>query len=138
LAAGNKTEKVPAMSDGKVSGKVHFIDDTKTFGQNGFRKRTVVLEQDSGRFTNYIPVEFIQESCDSVDSLKVGDEAEITFQLTGRKWQKDAASEVKYFLNAQASSFRVIGSGQAAAEEDGAPMFDPSNETEFDEDNVPF
>ena len=127
------------MSDGKVSGKVHFIDETKTFGQNGFRKRTVVLEQDSGRFTNYIPVEFIQESCDSVDSLKVGDEAEITFELTGRKWQKDAASEVKYFLNAQASSFKVVGSGPAAdGDDDGAPMFDPTNETEFDEDNVPF
>lgn len=128
------------MSDGKVSGKVHFIDETKTFGQNGFRKRVVVLEQDTGRFTNYIPVEFIQESCDSVDSLKVGDEAEITFELTGRKWQRDAASEVKYFLNAQASSFRVTSNGAAApaAGEDGAPMFDPSNETEFDEDNVPF
>jgi hypothetical protein len=129
------------MSDGKVSGKVHFIDETKTFGQNGFRKRVVVLEQDTGRFTNYIPVEFIQESCDSVDSLKVGDEAEITFELTGRKWQRDAASEVKYFLNAQASSFRVTSNGAAAAPEagdDGAPMFDPSNETEFDEDNVPF
>ena len=128
------------MSDGKVSGKVHFIDETKTFGQNGFRKRTVVLEQDSGLFTNYIPIEFIQESCDSVDSLKVGDEAEITFELTGRKWQRDAASEVKYFLNAQASSFRVLGSGAAApgGDDDGAPMFDPSNETEFDEDNVPF
>ncbi|MBL6705153.1 MAG: DUF3127 domain-containing protein [Planctomycetaceae bacterium] len=128
------------MSDGKVSGKVHFIDETKTFGQNGFRKRTVVLEQDSGRFTNYIPIEFIQDSCDSVDSLKVGDEAEITFELTGRKWQRDAASEVKYFLNAQASSFRVLGSGAAApdSDDDGAPMFDPSNETEFDEDNVPF
>ena len=127
------------MSDGKVSGKVHFIDETKTFGQNGFRKRTVVLEQDSGRFTNYIPIEFIQESCDTVDSLKIGDEAEITFELTGRKWQRDAASEVKYFLNAQASSFRVLGSGSAAPEsDDGAPMFDPSNETEFDEDNVPF
>lgn len=127
------------MSDGKVSGKVHFIDETKTFGQNGFRKRTVVLEQDSGRFTNYIPIEFIQESCDSVDSLKIGDEAEITFELTGRKWQRDAASEVKYFLNAQASSFRVIGNAApAAADDEGAPMFDPSNETEFDEDNVPF
>ncbi|NQV26984.1 MAG: DUF3127 domain-containing protein [Rhodopirellula sp.] len=128
------------MSDGKVSGKVHFIDETKTFGQNGFRKRTVVLEQDSGRFTNYIPVEFIQDSCDSVDSLKVGDEAEITFELTGRKWQRDAASEVKYFLNAQASSFRVIGNGASApaADDEGAPMFDPSNESEFDEDNVPF
>jgi hypothetical protein len=129
------------MSDGKVSGKVHFIDETKTFGQNGFRKRVVVLEQDSGRFTNYIPVEFIQESCDSVDSLKLGDEAEITFELTGRKWQRDAASEVKYFLNAQASSFKVLGSEAAApagGDDDGAPMFDPSSESEFDEDNVPF
>lgn len=126
------------MSDGKVSGKVHFIDETKTFGQNGFRKRVVVLEQDNGRFTNYIPVEFIQDSCDSVDSLNVGDEAEISFQLTGRKWQRDANSEVKYFLNAQASSFKVIGSESPAAEDDGAPMFDPSKESDFDEDNVPF
>jgi len=126
------------MSDGKVSGKVHFIDETKTFGQNGFRKRVVVLEQDNGRFTNYIPVEFIQESCDSVDGLKVGDEAEITFQLSGRKWQRDAASEVKYFLNAQASSFKVIGNETPPAEDDGAPMFDPSKENDFDEDNVPF
>ena len=127
------------MSDGKISGKVHFIDETKTFGQNGFRKRTVVLEKDNGRFTNYIPIEFIQESCDTVDSLNVGDEAEITFELTGRKWQRDAASEVKYFLNAQASSFRVLGNtAPAGADDDGAPMFDPSNETEFDEDNVPF
>lgn len=127
------------MSDGKVSGKVHFIDETKTFGQNGFRKRVVVLEQDNGRFTNYIPVEFIQDSCDSVDSLNVGDEAEITFQLSGRKWQRDANSEVKYFLNAQASSFRVISNAASAgSDDDGAPMFDPSNESEFDEDNVPF
>lgn len=128
------------MSDGTVRGKVHFIDETRTFGQNGFRKRVVVLEQDTGRFTNYIPVEFIQESCDSVDSLKLGDEAEITFELTGRKWQRDAASEVKYFLNAQASSFKVLGSEPAAAAggDDGAPMFDPTNESEFDEDNVPF
>lgn len=127
------------MSDGKISGKVHFIDETKTFGQNGFRKRTVVLEKDNGRFTNYIPIEFIQDSCETVDSLNVGDEAEITFELTGRKWQRDAASEVKYFLNAQASSFRVLGgAAPAGADDDGAPMFDPSNEAEFDEDNVPF
>lgn len=127
------------MSDGKVSGKVHFIDETKTFGQNGFRKRVVVLEQDNGRFTNYVPIEFIQDSCDSVDSLKVGDEAEITFQLSGRKWQRDAASEVKYFLNAQANSFKVIGSeAPAPTDDDGAPMFDPSNESDFNEDNVPF
>lgn len=126
------------MSDGKVRGKVHFIDETRTYGQNGFRKRLVVLEQDNGRFTNYIPIEFIQDNCDSVDSLNVGDEAEVAFELNGRKWQRDANSEVKYFLNAQANSFTVIGSEAPAADDDGAPMFDPSGEPDFDEDNVPF
>ena len=125
------------MSDAKVRGKVHFIDETKTYGQSGFRKRMVVLEQDNGRFTNYIPVEFIQDSCDTVDSLNVGDEAEITYRLTGRKWQRDTNSEVKYFLNAEASSFSVLGS-EPVADDDGAPPFDPSGEEGYDEDNVPF
>ena len=33
----------------------------------------------------------------------------------------------------------MLGSGAAApgGDDDGAPMLDPSNETEFDEDNVP-
>jgi len=124
------------MSDGKVRGKVHFIDETRTYGQKGFRKRVVVLEQDNGRFTNYIPIEFIQDNCESVDSLNVGDEVEIAFELNGRKWQRDPDSEVKYFLNAQANSFQVLSGSQPAP--DDAPEFDPSGEPDFDEDNVPF
>ncbi|MGE3776858.1 MAG: DUF3127 domain-containing protein, partial [Pirellulaceae bacterium] len=87
------------MSDAKVRGIVHLIDDTKTYGQKGFRKRMVVLEQDNGRFTNYVPLEFTNDGCDSVDDLKVGDEVEVTYRLSGRKWQKDPQSEVKFFLN---------------------------------------
>lgn len=96
------------MSTGKVEGKVHFIDETKTFGQKGFRKRLVVLEQDTGRFTNYLPMEFIQDACDDVDQLAVGNEVEISFRLSGRKWQRDEHSEVKYFLSAEATGFRVL------------------------------
>ena len=44
------------MSDAKVRGTIHVIEETKTYGQKGFRKRLVVLEQDSERFTNYIPL----------------------------------------------------------------------------------
>ena len=47
------------MSDAKVSGVIHLIEETKTYGNKGFRKRLVVLEQDKGSFTNYIPVDFI-------------------------------------------------------------------------------
>ena len=71
------------MSEAKIRGIVHFIDETKTYGQKGFRKRLVVLEQDNDRFTNFIPVEFIQDNCDSVDQLNVGDDVEISYRLNG-------------------------------------------------------
>lgn len=96
------------MSDAKVSGVIHLIEETKTYGQKGFRKRLVVLEQDKGSFTNYIPVEFIKDSCDTVDELNVGDEIEVTYRLSGRRWQRDESSEPKYFLSAEAMSFRIL------------------------------
>ena len=37
------------MSDAKVQGTVHLVDETKTYGQKGFRKRMVVLEQNDLR-----------------------------------------------------------------------------------------
>ena len=96
------------MSDARVKGVVHLIEDTKTYGQKGFRKRLVVLEQNNNRFTNYVPLEFTNDGVDTVDELNVGDEVEVVYRLSGRKWQKDATSEVKFFLNAEAISFKVI------------------------------
>ncbi len=98
------------MSDAKVSGVVHLIEETKTYGNKGFRKRLVVLEQDKGSFTNYVPIEFTRDACDSVDDLNLGDEVEVAYRLNGRRWQRDEASEVKYFLSAEAMSFKLLSS----------------------------
>ncbi|MCA9159520.1 MAG: DUF3127 domain-containing protein [Pirellulaceae bacterium] len=129
------------MSEAKVKGHVHLVEETKTFGQKGFRKRMVVLEQDNGRFQNYIPIDFIQDACDQVDSLKVGDEVEITYRLGGRKWQRDAASEVKYFLSCEATNFRVL-SGTAGGPASDEFSSDPNNalsEAAYEDDeDVPF
>ena len=68
------------MSDATVKGTIHLIEETKTYGQKGFRKRLVVLEQvKGGGFTNYVPVEFLKDACDSVDELHLGDEIEDMF-----------------------------------------------------------
>ena len=99
----------------------------------------MVLEQDNGRFTNYVPVEFTQDRCESADELSVGKEVEITYRLNGRKWQKDPSSEVKYFLNAEAISFSLIEAGGGA--EKGSAAQDPNaalNEAAYDENDVPF
>ena len=122
------------MSEATVRGTVHLIEQTKTYGQKGFRKRLVVLEQDTGRFTNYIPLEFIQDGCDSVDGLSVGDQVEITYRLSGRKWQRDANSEVKFFLNAEALRFQILD--QAAS--DAPPPSPDEAPYEGDDGEVPF
>ncbi len=119
-----------------VTGTVHVIEETKTYGQKGFRKRLVVLEQDNGRFINYIPVEFIQDACDSVDELNTGDEVEVTYRLSGRKWQRDANSEVKYFLSAEAVSFNVVSTGSGSASADTGEV--PVGETFVSDEEPPF
>jgi hypothetical protein len=124
--------------DPTVRGVIHLIEDTKTFGQKGFRKRLVVLQQEKGSFTNYIPVEFVKEGCDAADELGVGDEIEVTYRLSGRRWQKDAASEPKYFLSAEGLSFRRLSAGgrDDTVETSGV---DPNDVlAEAGEDDVPF
>ncbi len=112
------------MGEPTVRGIIHAIEPTKVIGQRGFRKRLVVLEQAVGRFVNYIPVEFVNDQCDRVDELQVGDEAEITYRLSGRKWQRDPQSEVKYFVSVEALDFRILRSGAGASAE-GADAVDP-------------
>ena len=129
------------MSEATVRGVVHLVEETKTYGQKGFRKRLVVLEQDSGSFTNYIPVEFIRDACDTVDGLREGDEVEVTYRLSGRRWQRDASSEPKYFLSAEALSYQVIstGGGVAAAGGDGhTRMANDAFSEAVDDDDAPF
>lgn len=106
------------MSNSKIRGTVHVIEETKSFGQKGFRKRVVVLEQQNGRFANYVPLEFTNDACDAVDDLKQGDEVDVTYRLSGRKWQKDPTSEVKYFLSAEAMGFNKVGAGGGGPSDD--------------------
>ena len=107
------------MSDATVQGTVHLIEETKTYGQKGFRKRLVVLEQDKGRFINYIPLEFVHEDCDRADERSVGDDVQVTYRLSGRRWQRDERSEVKFFLNAEATDFKILQ--KAGQNDDGPP-----------------
>ena len=119
------------MSDATVRGIIHVIEETKTYGQNGFRKRVVVLEQDQGSFTNYVPLEFTRDACDTVDELNVGDDVEVQYRLNGRKWQKDPSSEVKFFLNAEALGFKVANKQRSTA---GNEANDALSEAAYDEE----
>lgn len=129
------------MSQATVQGRVHLIEPTKTFGARGFRKRLVVLEQELGSFVNYIPIEFIKEGCDAVDELAVGDQITIRYRLSGRRWQRDPQSEVKFFLSAEGLDFQR--DGQSAPSNDYSASIDYSSanaalDDAADEADLPF
>lgn len=125
------------MNDPQVTGKIHLIEETKTYGQKGFRKRLVVLEQDKGRFINYIPVEFTNDNCQRADELSVGQEVVITYRLNGRRWQRDPDSEVKFFVNVEAMNVTVSG-GAGQGGEASQDMDQANAELTYSEDDIPF
>jgi single-stranded DNA-binding protein len=86
------------MSNCKVTGTIHLINETKEFGTNGFRKREVVLVQNQGKYDNYIPVTFILDQCEDADELTAGAEVTIEYRLNGRKWTSPEGED-KYFVN---------------------------------------
>lgn len=127
------------MSNPTVRGIVHLIEETKTYGQKGFRKRLVVLEQDEGQFTNYIPIDFLRDDCDTVDKMSVGNDVEIAYRLSGRKWQRDPNSEVKFFLNAEAVGFQILGGDDQPAGDTPPADYAPEPPAEsYTGDDAPF
>ena len=85
----------------RATGTICHIGETKEYGQNGFRKRQLVLAQEDGKYDNYIPIEFIQDMCDDVEGLKLGSEVTVEYKLSGRKW-RSPEGDVRYFLNLEA------------------------------------
>ena len=89
-------------------GVVHDVSPIETFGDKGFCKRTVVVMDESGRFTEYIPFDLTRDACNLADGLKPGDQVEVVFSLRGRKYQKDASVPPKYFVNLEASKLSPL------------------------------
>jgi len=60
----------------------------------------------------------------------------VSYKLSGRKWQRDPNSEVKYFLSAEALSFKVL-SGGGGEQTDVASANDAFSQS-YDENDIPF
>ena len=69
----------------EVSGKIKWLDETKTYGEKGFRKREVVITTEE-RYPQHILVEFIQDNCDLLDSFQIGQNVKIGINIRGREW----------------------------------------------------
>ena len=70
-----------------------------------FQKREFILEikeTSSGgfEFVEYIKFQAVQDKCTLLDTLQTDDSVKVSFNLKGRKWEKDG--KVSYFTNLDA------------------------------------
>jgi hypothetical protein len=115
-----------------------------------FQKREFVLEIKSTSATGYEFVDFIkfqstQDKCSLLDQFNIDDTVKVSFNLRGRKWEKDG--QVSYFTNLEAwrienlsneSGESVDKDPQINSEPDDAPFSSnlPENDSGFDD--LPF
>lgn len=83
----------------ELKGIIKFIDETKSFGANGFRKREFVVTTDE-QYPQHILIEMNQDKCDILNNYKVGDNVTASLNLRGREWV-NPQGEIKYFNTIQ-------------------------------------
>ncbi len=119
----------------EVTGKIKKIDETKTFGNNGFRKREMVLTTEE-QYPQMLLIEFIQDKCDLLNNYNEGDAVKVSINLRGREWI-NPQGEAKYFNSIQGWRIENAMAAQGAP----APMesFETSNSVSDEEpDDLPF
>ena len=124
----------------EIQGKIKKIDETKTYGNNGFRKREVVITTEE-QYPQHIMVEFVQDKCDLLNNYSVGQEVKISINIRGREWT-NPQGEVKYFNSIQGWRIENLQVEETPAGMPPVPpmdAFEPAdNIDEGDHDDLPF
>ncbi len=124
----------------EVQGKIKMVGETQTFGNNGFRKREIVVTTEE-QYPQHIMVEFVQDKTDLLNNYAVGQQVKISINLRGREWE-NPQGEIKYFNSIQ--GWRIESVDQSASSTDMPPMppaeaFEPAKDlNEEDHDDLPF
>lgn len=84
----------------KIQGKIKVIMDAQTF-ESGFKKREFVITTQE-QYPQDIKFEVYKDKCSLLDSLKIDQEVEVSFNLRGNEYQG------KYFVNINAWKIELV------------------------------
>ncbi len=90
----------------EIIGKIKWIDETKEYGSNGFKKRELVVTTEE-QYPQHILIEFIQDKCEILNSFQIGNNVKIGINLKGREWT-NPEGQVKYFNSVQGWRIDII------------------------------
>jgi len=124
----------------ELQGKIKMIDETKTYGNNGFRKREMVITTEE-QYPQHILIEFVQDKTDLLNNYKVGQDVKVSINIRGREWV-NPQGETKYFNSI--TGWRIENLSPVTGSGEMPPMppaeaFEPANDfNEEEHDDLPF
>lgn len=126
----------------EIQGHIKLINDTQTFGNNGFRKREVVITTEE-QYPQHLMVEFIQDKTDLLNNYQVGQQVKISINLRGREWV-NPQGETKYFNSIQGWRIEALQTATPSSSNNMPPAspaeaFEPAQDlNQDDHDDLPF
>ena len=121
----------------ELKGKVHEIGALQQVSET-FKKRDLIIEYaENPTYPEYIRFEALQDKTAMFDSLKVGDDVEVSFNLRGRPWT-DKAGKVSYFNSLVVWRINALTNNASAA---ATPAYAPPvdlNSAPGEDDDLPF
>ena len=121
----------------EIKGKVHEIGALQQVSET-FKKRDLIIEYaENPTYPEYIRFEALQDKTALFDSLKQGDDVEVSFNLRGRPWT-DKTGKTSYFNSLVVWRINALTNSAAAA---ATPAYAPPadlNSTAGEEDDLPF
>jgi hypothetical protein len=124
----------------EVSGKVKVVGGEQQVSPT-FKKRELVVTTDE-QYPQSIMIEFVQDKCDLLNNVTVGEEVKVSINLGGREWV-NPQGETKYFNSIKGwrieKSQAAVASPQAMPPMPAAEAFAPAqNLNEEEHDDLPF
>lgn len=119
----------------QIKGKLKVKGNEQAVSER-FRKREFVLTDDSSQYPQYISFQLTQDKCSLLDTVNIGDEINVSFNLRGREW-KSPQGEIKYFNSLEA--WRIEKQGTSQPEKTG--HYEPvqeSSQANGAADDLPF
>lgn len=122
----------------EIKGKVHEIGAIQQVSET-FKKRDLVIEYaENPTYPEFIKFEALQDKTALFDSLKVGDEVEVSFNLRGRPWT-NKEGVTSYFNSLLVWRLTTLSNTAGAAV--STPAFAPPADLSAapgEEDDLPF
>lgn len=122
----------------ELLGKIKLIGDTKTYGDNGFRKRELVLTTEE-QYPQHILIEFIQNNCELLDNYNIGQTVRIGINIRGREWESPDQG-IKYFNSIQGWRIESLDDQVMDSAPEDLPIEtdNPPKDDDLTEDDLPF